>query len=70
MRLEQLIPALHALPRADKLQIIQILAADVARDEAAGLVGPDKSYPLWSPHDAFEGAVTLLQVLADDKAVT
>jgi hypothetical protein len=67
MSIEQLIPALHALPRADKLQVIQILAADVAREEAPGLVEPDKAYPLWSPHDAFEGAATLLQVLADDR---
>jgi hypothetical protein len=70
MTVDQLFSALHALPRAEKLQLIQILAADVAREEVAGPFDAEKAYPLWSPHNAFEGAVTLLQVLANDNAAS
>ena len=31
----ELLPSLHALPRSEKLQLIQLLAADLAREEAA-----------------------------------
>jgi len=42
MTVDQLFSALHALPRAEKLQLIQIPAADVAREEAAGPFDAEK----------------------------
>ncbi|MHC4398675.1 MAG: hypothetical protein ACYTG0_03250 [Planctomycetota bacterium] len=68
MTLNELLPTLHALPRADKLRLIQVLAADVAREDGFALADPDKTYPVWSPHDAFDGAATLLRVLDEEKA--
>jgi len=63
MTLTELLPALHGLPRADKLLAIQLLAADVAREEGDPAVASGGTYPVWSPYDAFAGAATLMRVL-------
>ena len=67
MTLSEILPTIQSLPRADKLRLIQVLAADVARDEGVALDVADKTVPIWSPHHSFEGAATLLRVLEDDK---
>ena len=68
MTLSELLPALHGLPRADKLRVIQLLAADVAREEGDEATIAEGLYPIWSPYDAFEGAATLLRVLDEEQA--
>ena len=55
MTLNELLPSLQALPRAEKLHLIQMLAADVARDEGTTFSEAATAYPVWSPYDAFEG---------------
>ena len=70
MTLDELIPTLQALPRAEKLRLIQLLAADVARDEGMVLDVSETAHAIWSPHDAFEGAATLLRVLDEEKAAS
>jgi hypothetical protein len=70
MTLSEILPTIQSLPRADKLRLIQVLAADVARDEGVALDVGDKTVPIWSPHDSFEGAATLLRVLDDRKAAS
>lgn len=67
MSLSGLPPAIRALARADKLRLIQLLADDVAREETAQLDMADQTVPIWSPHDAFAGAATLLRILDEDK---
>lgn len=67
MTLKELLPSLHALPRADKLRVIQLLVADVASEDGIASVQADATYPVWSPHEAFEGAATLLRVLEQDR---
>ena len=68
MTLSELIPALHGLPRAEKLRAIQVLAADVAREEGDEGIASEGTYPIWSPYDAFEGAATLMRVLDEEPA--
>ncbi len=68
MTLNDLIPELQALPRPDKLWVIQMMAAEVAREEDADLLKAGREYPIWSPFDAFEGAATLMRVLEQEKA--
>ena len=68
MTLSELIPALHGLPRAEKLRAIQLLAADVAREEGDKGIASEGTYPIWSPYDAFEGAATLMRVLDEEAA--
>jgi hypothetical protein len=70
MTLSEILPAIQSLPRADKLRLIQLLASDVARDEGVALDVANKTVPIWSPHDSFEGAATLLRVLDDDKVAS
>ena len=63
MQLSELLPALHQLPRADKLYAVQFLANDLASEEGALI--PDGQYPIWSPFDAHDAAATLTQLLQD-----
>jgi hypothetical protein len=68
MTLSDLIPELRALPRGDKLWVIQMMAAEVAREEDAGLLKAGEEYPIWSPFDAIEGAAVLMRALEEEKA--
>ena len=70
MTLSEVLPTIQSLPRADKLRLIQLLAADVARDDGIALDLADKTVPIWSPHDSFQGAATLLRVLDEDKVAS
>jgi len=70
MTLNELLPSLHALPRADKLRLIQLLAADVASEDGIAGANGDTTYPVWSPHEALDGAATLLRVLEQEKAAS
>jgi len=67
MTLSEILPAIQSMPRIDKLRLIQLLATDVARDDEIALDVTDKTVPIWSPHDSFQGAATLLCVLDEDK---
>jgi hypothetical protein len=67
MTLSELLPALHRLPRSDKLRVIQLLASDVAREEGDTATIAEGLYPMWSPYEAFEGAATLLRALDEEQ---
>jgi len=70
MSLSEMLPTIQSLPRADKLRLIQLLAADVARDDGIALDVADNPIPIWSPHDSFQGAATLLRVLDEDRVAS
>jgi len=63
MTITKLFPTLRNLDRADKLRVMQFLVAELAKDEEV-LLAPQASYPVWSPHTAFDAADTLLATLA------
>lgn len=63
MSLIELLPNIHALPRADKLRLIQMLAQDLADAEAAPVLEPGGAYDVWSPDGAFDAAEILLDTL-------
>ena len=63
MSLKELLPSVHALPRADKYRLVQELIAELAREEALA----EGEYPVWSPYDAHDAAASLLQLLEEDK---
>jgi len=65
MKLAELLPALHKLPRADKFRAVQFLTAELAQGEG-GLV-PGAEYPVWSPYAAHEAAATLAEYLREQK---
>jgi len=63
MKLAQLLPTLHELPRADKFRAVQFLAAELAQGEDS--LPPGAEYPVWSPYEAHEAAATLTQYLRE-----
>lgn len=67
MSLVELLPNIQALSRTDKLRLIQLLAADVASEDGIAFDVSEKIVPIWSPHDAFQGAATLLDVLNEER---
>ena len=64
--LVELIPEAKLLTRGEKLQLIQVLAADLAGDDVAAEVKSDASYAIWSRDSAFQAADVMLRALADD----
>jgi hypothetical protein len=68
MNLDELLPALHDLPRLDKFRPGQFLTAELAQAEA-GLT-PGAEYPIWSPYEAHDAAATLTNFLTEQKECT
>jgi hypothetical protein len=66
MSLTEVLPEVQALSRVDKIRLIQILAQELERNEG-GLIEPGRSYPVWSPDQAFSAAAVLLEALEEDK---
>ncbi|MBD2166234.1 hypothetical protein H6G04_17720 [Calothrix membranacea FACHB-236] len=58
----ELVEQLRKLNRLDKLQVIQLLAAELANEEN-NLIKSGTSYPVWSPYDAVEAANIMLEAL-------
>jgi hypothetical protein len=64
MKLADLLPALHELPRSDKFRAVQFLTNELAQEETQDLQS-GAEYPLWSPHDAHGAAATLTEFLRE-----
>ncbi len=64
----ELLPKVQALPRADKLRLMQFLVFELAREEGIALLQPDEDYPIWTPYNAFDAAATLLDALKEEQA--
>jgi hypothetical protein len=58
----ELVAQLRKLDRLDKLQVIQLLAAELANEEN-NLIKSGVSDPVWSPYDAVEAANIMLEAL-------
>jgi hypothetical protein len=67
MTIVELLPQLQALPRIEKLRIVQFLIGEIAREEALQPLIPGADYTIWSPYDAYEAATTLQDLLEQDK---
>lgn len=65
VELVQLLTTLRDLKRIEKLYVIQFLVAELAKEERP--FRANSSYPVWSPHDAFDTADGLLKALAEEK---
>lgn len=64
----KLVEELRRLNRVDKLEIIQLLAAELANEEE-NLLKPGASYPIWSPHDAVDAANIMLEALNNEASL-
>jgi hypothetical protein len=65
--LADLMPRLHSLTRAEKLEAIQLLARDLAGSEGQPGLLAGQAYPVWSPIDAHDAAATLSDMLDQDR---
>ena len=63
----ELLPKVQALPKADKLRLMQFLVFELAREEGIALLQPDQDYPIWTPFNAFDAAATLLSALKEEQ---
>ena len=63
MSIVEMMPSVRAMSRIEKLQLIQLLAEDLARAEESTSLNPGQNYPLWSPDRAYEAADVLLREL-------
>jgi hypothetical protein len=64
--LSEMLPKLHALPRPEKWRLVQLMVADLAREEELSPIETGGAYPIWSPHDAFDAANAMLKVLEEE----
>jgi hypothetical protein len=67
MTVVELLPQLQALSRVEKLRAVQFLIGEIAREEAISPFATGASYPIWSPYDASEAALTLQDLLEQDQ---
>ncbi len=63
MPLAELLPAIQALPRAEKLRLTQLLIVELAHEEGVPLFEAGQTYPVWSPYDSYEAANGLMEAL-------
>ena len=68
MSITEMLPEVRSLSRGDKLKLIQVLAQELEREEAA-IIESGRDYPVWSPDAAFEAGATMLDVLAERSAL-
>ena len=61
-----LFPTLRGLSRAEKLQVMQFLIAELAKEEEPTLQA-GATYSLWSPLNSHEAAHKLSQLLESDR---
>ena len=66
--LPELLPALHALSRGDKLRVIQQLAVDLAQEEGVPFFEAGASYPIWTPLEAYDAEASLMKLLESERA--
>lgn len=64
----QLLPTVQAMPRAEKIQLIQWIATQLAQDEGVVALSPDVKYALLSPSESHEAASVLSAFLEQEKA--
>jgi hypothetical protein len=58
MSLIELLPSVQTLTRAEKIQLLQTLTADLAATEPSSSQ-PTTEVMVWSPFDSFEAAASL-----------
>lgn len=67
MTIVELLPKLQALPRWEKLRVVQFLVGEIAREEEMQPFVAGAAYPVWSPYNASEAAATLQDLLEQEK---
>jgi hypothetical protein len=64
-----ILPALLAMPRADKLSVINALTTDLEREALESLLEDIPACEFWSPHDSYDAAEKLSAMLNHKKVI-
>jgi len=67
MSLAEVLPSARKLSSVEKLRLIQLLAEELASAQEVPELEAGKTYPVWSPHDAYQAAEILFQMLEKEK---
>lgn len=67
MSLAEVLPTVQKLSRAEKLRLIELVAAELGRSEDLAPLEGGQTYSIWSPHDAYQAAEVLLGMLEEGK---
>lgn len=63
MPLAELMSQIQALPKLDKLRLMQFLATELIKEEDANFFVANQEYPVWSPYNCSEAANVLMNLL-------
>lgn len=63
MSLTELLPLIRTLSNREKVQLFDMLKADLAGEGSVAPLEHNKTYPLWTPYGAFGAARVLLDAL-------
>lgn len=66
MPLVEMLPEVRGLSRQDKIKLLHFLAQDLEQEEVE-IITANRTYPMWSPDQAFSAAATMLEVLEEEK---
>jgi len=66
MTLFDLLPSVRRLSRAEKAELIHVLAQDLVEPPEASLMVANQTYSIWSPDRAYDAAAVLLHALESE----
>jgi predicted CopG family antitoxin len=61
----ELIPIIRALSDSEKVQLFDMLKAELAREDSIAPLEHEKTYPVWTPYGAYGAARVLLNALQE-----
>jgi hypothetical protein len=64
MPLAEIMSQIQALPKIDKLRLMQFLSTELVKEEDANFFIENQEYPVWSPYNCSEAANVLMNLLA------
>jgi hypothetical protein len=64
MPLAEIMSQIQALPKIDKLRLMQFLSTELVKEEDANFFIENQEYPVWSPYNCSDAANVLMNLLA------
>ena len=65
MSLTELLPLIHTLSSHEKIQLFDMLKAELAREGSIAPLEHDKTYPIWTPDGNIGAARELMKALQE-----
>jgi hypothetical protein len=66
MSITEIVPAVRALSRGEKFQLVQMVLADLATEELQAMFKEGQVFPIYTPEYAPEAAAQLAKVLTEE----